>query len=228
MQTVRCIWARLYCLSCSSTVRLSAHLCPLAPLWISIMWKESASRQYGDRSWANSDWRVLRSPWDRAKSPIKFKHCITAPRSYWRSSGGIGRRVAVRTARKQSITPRRYTNSTWSTVRRKAVSIATLSKQTRFFFLIAEMPTASISALCAITHRNSQCHAQTRRDFKTPGLKCCSWKTFWSFIRDYSMNWCFNNLSRDYNFVHMRLSLPALAAQQGFKSFSQNLSAQRN
>lgn len=134
MQTVRCIWARLYCLSCSSTVRLSAYLCPLVPLWISTTLKESASRRYEVRSWANSDWRVPRSPWDRAKSPIKYKPCTTAPRSYWRSSGGIGRRAAVRTARRQSITPRRYTNSTWPTVHRKAVSIAAFQKQTSFFF----------------------------------------------------------------------------------------------
>lgn len=133
MHTVRCIWARLYCLSCSSTARLWAHLCPLVPPWILTMWKESASRRYGVRSWANSVWRVLRSPWDPAKSPIKFKHCITAPRSYWRSSGGIGSRVAVRKARRPSITPRRYTNSTWSMVRRKAVSIETL--EITVFFL---------------------------------------------------------------------------------------------
>lgn len=168
MHTVRCIWARLYCLSCSSTARLWAHLCPLVPPWILTMWKESVSRRYAVRSWANSDWRVLRSPWDRAKSPIKFKHCITAPRSYWRSWGGIGSRVAVRKARRQSITPRRYTNSTWSTVRRKAVSIEML--ELTVFLLGAEMPTVSASVLCVITQRSSRCQADVHT-FQTPGLQ---------------------------------------------------------
>lgn len=162
MHTIRCIWARLYCLSSSSTVRLWAHLCPLVPLWISTMWKESASRRYGVRSWANSVWRVLRSPWDRAKSPIKFKHCITAPRSYWRSSGGIGSRVAVRTARRQSITPRRYTNSTWSTVHQKVVSIETL-QIAKFRFL----------ACCSVRNYAEKEPMPSRRTefFQTPSLK---------------------------------------------------------
>lgn len=126
MQTERCIWVRLYCSSSSSTAQLWARLCRLVPPWISTTWKGSGSRRYGVRSWANSDWRVLRTPSDRVRSPIKSKHCITAPRSYWRSSGGIGSRVAVRTTQRQSTMPKRYTNSTWSTDRQRAVSITIL------------------------------------------------------------------------------------------------------
>lgn len=123
MQRERCIWARLYCLSSSSTAQLWARACQLVPPWILTMWKGRGSRRYEVRFWASSDWRVLRSPSDRIKSLIRSKRCITAPRSYWRSLGGIGSKVAVRTTQRQSTMPKRYTNSTWSTDRQRAVSI---------------------------------------------------------------------------------------------------------
>lgn len=125
-QMWRCIWAKLYCLSSSSTAQLWAHPCQLAPPWISTMWKGRGSRRYEVRFWANSDWRVLRTPSDRAKSRIRSKHCTTAPKSYWRSSGGIGSKVAVRTTLRQSTMQKRFTNSTWSTERQKAVSTPSL------------------------------------------------------------------------------------------------------
>lgn len=118
----RCIWVRLYCSSSSSTARLWARPCPLVPPWISTMWRGRGSRRSGVRYWASSGWRVPRSPSDRTRSPIRSKRCITAPRSYWRSWGGIGSKVAVRTTPRLSTMPRRYTNSTWSTDRQKAVS----------------------------------------------------------------------------------------------------------
>lgn len=127
MRRERCIWARLYCSSSSSTARLWAHPSRLVPPWTSTMWKGRGSRRYEVRFWANSDWQVLRTPSDPVKSPIRSKRCTTVPRSYWRSSGGIGSRLAVRTTQRQSTTPKRYTNSTWSTDHRKAVSIAVLS-----------------------------------------------------------------------------------------------------
>lgn len=126
MQRERCIWVRLYCSSSSSTAQLWVRLCQLVPPWISTMWKGRGSRPYEVRFWANSDWRILHSPSDQVKSLIKSKHCITAPRSYWRSCGGIGTKVAVRTTQRPNTTPKKYTNSTWSTDRQRAVSITSL------------------------------------------------------------------------------------------------------
>lgn len=122
MHRERCIWVRRYCLSSSSIAQLWAHPCQLVPPWILTTWKGRGSKRYEVKSWANSDWQVPHTPSDRVKSLIKSKRCITAPRSYWRSLGGIGSRVAVRTTQRQSTTPKRYTNSTWSTDRQKAVS----------------------------------------------------------------------------------------------------------
>lgn len=186
------------------------------------MWKESASRRYGVRSWANSVWRVLRSPWDRAKSPIKFKHCITAPRSYWRSSGGIGSRVAVRTARRQSITPRRYTNSTWSTVRQKVVSIETL-QITKFLFISGW--NANGRYLRSVRNYAAKEPVPSRRTVSKPqvGEKICSWNQIISLTDGKWQHICmfYNYVTRIWRcFVHMCWSLPALVAQAGFVQIS--------
>lgn len=143
MHRERCIWVRLYCLSSSSIAQLWVHPCQHVPPWILTMWKERGSRRYEVKFWANSDWQAPHTPWDRVKSPIKSKHCITAPRSYWRSLGGIDSRVAVRTTQRQSTTPKRYTNSTWSTGRQKAVSI---------IILLADQP-QSLSSFYASNQR---------------------------------------------------------------------------
>lgn len=122
----RCIWEKFYCLSSFSTARLWALLFQPVPPWISTMWNGRGSRRYEGKFWANSGWRLSHTPWDRARSRIKSRRCITAPRSCWRSCGGTGSRVVARTTLRQSTTPRRSTNSTWSTDQPRTVSITVI------------------------------------------------------------------------------------------------------